>query len=358
MSQALKVQRWIDLITALLARHYGASLNELRDIVPAYSSSNLATLRRMFERDKDELRALGVPIVSLGVDGDDESRYRVATGNFYLPYLEVAGARGVSKPPRVDRFGYQALMECRLADGDMSTLADAAARVSRLGDPALTAEASYALRKLALDAPVGMLTPTPGVTVLPAGSQADPAILSQLGDALQRRKQVSFSYYGIERDETERRTVLPYGLAYTSGHWYLHGQDTARGALRRFRVSRMREVVVNRKAPGTQDFEIPASFKLADQAVPVPPWSLGNEAVAVAEVQFKVKSGRVREARAMGTTARDRPDVSRYEVRRREPFLRWLLSLSGDGVLIGPTDLVREFRGLIDRTIAAHGARQ
>ena len=57
-----KVQRWIDLLAALLSRQLPSSFEELRGDVPAYAAGDGPTLMRMFERDKDELRAFGVPI--------------------------------------------------------------------------------------------------------------------------------------------------------------------------------------------------------------------------------------------------------------------------------------------------------
>ena len=61
-----KVQRWIDLLAALLRRHYPASFDELIRDVPAYAGDQSHDARRrMFERDKDELRGFGVPIETI-----------------------------------------------------------------------------------------------------------------------------------------------------------------------------------------------------------------------------------------------------------------------------------------------------
>ena len=62
-----KVQRWIDLIAALLRFHYPVSFEQLSRDVPAYTNEKQSSeaRMRMFERDKDELRALGVAIESV-----------------------------------------------------------------------------------------------------------------------------------------------------------------------------------------------------------------------------------------------------------------------------------------------------
>jgi proteasome accessory factor B len=63
---APKIQRWIDLLAALLRRHYPATFEELIRDVPAYGGSQSQDARRrMFERDKDELRGFGVPIETM-----------------------------------------------------------------------------------------------------------------------------------------------------------------------------------------------------------------------------------------------------------------------------------------------------
>ncbi len=352
MSQTAKLQRWIDLVTALLARHHGATLGQLVDEVPGYQRKTKVALRRTFERDKDELRRLGVPITTHGTEGDAEMRYLLPAAQFYLPYLALATHRGTRHPKRVDRFGYRALQEFAFTEHELELLADAAARVQSFGDPVLAADARAALDKLAVDVHHDALAPTPGVAVLPPRPAADGDTLTRLGDALLRRKQVTFTYYGMERDETERRVVLPYGLAFTSGHWYLHAQDPARGAVRRFRVSRLRELEVNTQHPGTQDYEIPGGFGLAQRAISVPPWALGDDVPVLVELAFRRANGYTQAARRLGRAVQGTPDRVQYDVRRREPFHRWVLGLAGDAVITSPPDMVRQYQALMERTLA------
>ncbi|HET9065709.1 MAG TPA: WYL domain-containing protein [Gemmatimonadales bacterium] len=351
MRHTLKLQRWIDLVSALLARQHGATLVELVAHVPGYRGKSKSALRRTFERDKDELRRLGVPIATHGNDGDAETRYTLAPRQFYMPYLALVTPRGRRAAPRVDRYGYRALGECDFTDDDFALLADAAARVMAFGDPVLSADARNAMQRLAIDLPPDSIAPAPGITLQLATPQATAEHLTLLGDALTRRKQVRFTYYGIERDETERRTVLPYGLAFTSGHWYLHALDPSRGAVRRFRVSRMHQVEVNPRTAGSADYAIPTSFRLVDRASPVPAWQLGDDPGVTVEVRLARANGATRAARRLGTASPTNPALVCYTVRRREPFLRWLLGLAGDAVPVGPPDIVREYSALITRTL-------
>lgn len=355
MSQKAKLQRWIDLVAALLDRHYGATLAELRRSVPGYAGGRQESVRRTFERDKDELRRLGVPIITSGEPGDPDARYLLRPGTFYLPYLAIVSERGLKRARKLDRHGYRAVGECDFTDEQLGLLADAAARAAELGDPVLAADAHNAVAKLALDVSHESLRATPGLHVHTGGAARDAHTVTTLTDALLRRKQVSFTYYGIERDETERRTIFPYGLTYTGGYWYLHGHDPSRGATRRFRVSRVRELVVNPRTPGSADFEVPDSFNLRELARTVPSWELGEEPPVDVTLQFAAGHGAARAARRLGTATRDDSDKVRYTVRRRETFLRWVLGLAGDARPVAPPDLVREYDELVARTLAATG---
>lgn len=344
----------MDLVAVLLSRHYGATFAELRAEVPGYFEGQAESVRRTFERDKDDLRALGVAIDTVGATGDADTRYRLRPGDFYLPYLVLVEERGLVAPRRVDAEGYRTLAEQEFSADDLGLLADAARRAAECGDPILASDAHHALAKLFLDVGTDALQPTPGVAVAVPRAAADPAHLKLLGDALARRKQVAFTYHGIERDEAERRTVLPYGLAYTGGHWYLHAHDPARGAIRRFRLNRIRELEINTKAPRTKDYEIPPDFSLATAAEPVPAWALGDDPPVQVTLHFGTDNGITRTARDLGDAVDRERDMVHYAVRRREVFLRWVLGMAGDARPIAPPDVVREWDALLERTIAVH----
>ena len=77
---------------ALLYRERGYTRAELRGVVPDYQEATTDSgFERMFERDKQELRALGFPIEevpeSLLFEDDATFRYRIPRGSFTLPPL-------------------------------------------------------------------------------------------------------------------------------------------------------------------------------------------------------------------------------------------------------------------------------
>ncbi len=90
MAASDKLHRWLDLLAALLSRRFPVSLSELRRDVPGYADESVQgdSLLRMFERDKGELRELGV-VIDTVVDSEGTGRYQLRTTDFYLPLLSV-----------------------------------------------------------------------------------------------------------------------------------------------------------------------------------------------------------------------------------------------------------------------------
>lgn len=357
----MKVQRWIDLLAALLGHRMPVTFEELARDVPAYladgsvaAGNPSATLKRMFERDKVELRELGVPIESVGEEGSDESAYRLRTKEFYLPYLGIVSERGIERPTTVDRYGYRSLETLAFEPDELEAIVEGARRVAQAGDPVLAADARSAVRKLAFDLPLGA-TDGPGDALLvPPRPRADPRVLSTLGDALFRRKRVSFVYHTMGSGSSAARTAEPYGLFFVNGHWYLAARDVEKDALRNYRVSRVEALRVNGAHPGTLDYEIPASFSLKEHAGSRQAWELGDGDSFEAVVEFAGDSGAVAAAAALGRADDASTSLRRFEVRRPDSFARWLFSFAGDATPVSPAALVEEYARLVERTRAIY----
>lgn len=344
---APKLRRWIDLLTALLRRNFPISLEELCREVPDYSRPGLAkaALRRMFERDKDELRSFGVPIATVTMDGE-ESGYRLEKQHFYLPYLSVVSAGKRSPVRRVDRYGYKALTELAFEPDELAAVSEALARLVLLGDPTLAEHARSARRKLAFDLPLdaGHDVAVAGVTAL------DGATFEALGDAVRRRKRVTLRYRAIGNDTERLRTVEPYGLFFLNQHWYLAAAETD-GLVRNFRLSRMREVAVNAAQPGREDFGVPAAFSLREHARSRLPWQLGEGPVETARVRIRGVGGAAAAAVRAGTADPDDAQVRVFDVRRRDAFIRWLLPLGASAQPLSPPELMDAWRTAASATL-------
>lgn len=358
-----KVQRWIDLLAALLGHRMPVTFEELAKDVPTYlSDGSIAarnpspTLKRMFERDKVELRELGVPILSIGEEGSDESAYTLRTKDFYLPYLGIVAGRGIKQPTRIDRYGYRSLETLAFEPDELEAIVQGARRVAQVGDPVLADEARNAVRKLAFDLALGAADGPGDALLVPPRNRADPRILSALGDALFRRKRVSFAYHAIGNGRNADRTVEPYGLFFVSGHWYLAARDTEKDALRNFRVSRINAPKVNTGKPGTADYEIPASFSLRTHAQSRQAWEIGDGDALEAVVNFTGDTGAVVSAAALGRSDESSTTLRQFTIRRTDSFARWLFSFAGDAMPVSPPVLVEEYEGLVERTRALYTA--
>lgn len=357
-----KIQRWLDLLATLLARRSPATFLDLARDVPAYladgsvaAESPSDTLKRMFERDKLELREMGVPIISVGDVGDEELAYQLRTKDFYLPYLAIMSERGVQAPEKVDRYGYRSLETLAFEPDELEALRDGAQRVMQIGDPALTEDARHALQKLAFDLPLGA-TDGSGIEaiVVPPSAKPDKKLLGALGDALFRRKRSTFLYNSMGGGASSTRTVEPYGLFFLSGHWYLAARDTNKDGIRNFRVSRMRSLSVSPKKSETPDYDIPSTFALRDHARSRQAWEIGDGEGFEAVVEFRGDNGAVMAASALGRADDEMPSYRRFDVRRMDSFARWLLAFGGDAVPVEPSALVDEYLALLDRTRAVY----
>lgn len=383
-----KLQRWVDLLAALLIRQRHATFEELAKDVPGYDLAHAQkeSVLRTFERDKDELRRFGVPIQTVEDSDGEPVGYRLERKAFYLPYLMVAGhERGATA--RVPHDGYRSLETLAFEPDELDAIIEAAARVRTLGDPVLAGEAEAAIRKLALDLPLGavldvavdramigaaapelrdaklaerprepaaaMFSRLARPRIIPPRRQADPMVFDRLSDALARRKVVTFDYYSMERDEHTRRTVEPYGLFFVSSHWYLAGRDVDRGELRNYRLSRVSQVVVNSKKSQSPDYDVPANFSLRDHARSREPWEIGEGEAATAIVEFTATTGATRAALELGRAVDGSQTRREFDVRRSDAFARWLLSFGGDARPVAPAELCADY----DRVAAATLAR-
>jgi predicted DNA-binding transcriptional regulator YafY len=354
MPPSAKFQRWVDIITALLAHRVPVTFDELAREVPGYAGKTKPTQKRMFERDKRELKAFGVPITTVGGEGDDESAYRMATTDFYLPYLSVATPRGLSQPRRVDRYGYRAITTLAFEPDELEAVAAGARRARALGDRALAADIASAMRKLAFDLPLDGAAERGTTQLLTERDRVDPDALEALGAALVARKVVHFEYHSMTTDRTTRRRVEPYGLFFLSSHWYLAGRDAEQGELRNFRVSRIAGLSVSAAREDSPDYTIPPTFRLREHARSRQPWELGDGDAVAAVVELRRESGAAMAAAALGEPIPGEPRRRRFEVRRVDAFARWLLSFAGDAVPVAPAEVVDEFRRLVDATLALY----
>ena len=154
-----KLQRWLDLIAFLVGRRLPVSVDEIMEAIPAYAGkyaegteTERASVRRTFERDKDELRRASIPIETteyhINYGAEKVEGYALKRRDFYLPYLKLVTSEG--DPGASARRPY-ALPEVQLTESEADLAIGALREVSNLPGFPLVREARSAMRKLAFD---------------------------------------------------------------------------------------------------------------------------------------------------------------------------------------------------------------
>jgi predicted DNA-binding transcriptional regulator YafY len=359
---APKLQRWIDLLAALLRRRYHASFEQIREDVPAYAFTEgdpaaKAAAQRMFERDKKELRAFGIPLQTVTDEANEVLGYRLPPRDFYLPYLSLVLDGRHAEPKRVDRDGYRSLARLAFEADELKVVVEAAARVRQLGDPTLAEDAASALRKLAVDLPLDAGLVRDGTerhAGAPASAPAD--LFDLLSDALERRKWVEFDYDSMASATLSHRQAAPLGLFFLSQHWYLAAAERGADTIKNFRLSRMRNLAVNPNRPGTPDFETPPGFRLRDHARSRHAWELSGGESGEVIVRFREGTGAAVAAARLGTEVAGEPDARSFVVRRLDAFIRWLLPLGPAVEVLAPDAARAEYARQVEATRALYAA--
>ena len=371
-----RLHRWIDILAALLSRRSPISFDDLVADVPEFAlereqimqlrgpeaKTRQESMKRAFERDKEQLRALGVPISSPPVDKDSEagapSLYYLNSKEFYLPYLSLVAqpaapaASGAVKPD-----GYRALGELAFEPDELTAVVHAAVSIRGLGDTLLRSEVESALRKLAVDLPVEFDPPAPELPLqITERIQPDAHVFTLLSKALHSQKTVTFTYRSMSADRVATRRVDPYGLFFVSGHWYLAGRDAESNTVRNFRLLRMQDVAQVNTKQAKEDFAVPATFSLREHSRLRQAWELGDDEPLDVIVFFEGESGPTVAAAALGVPVEGEDAQRRFAVRRLDSFARWMLSFAGEVHVVSPCALADVVRVMAAATLALYSS--
>lgn len=210
-----KVERLVNLVIALLSTRGYITAEKIRSSVAGYSDNASAeAFSRMFERDKNELRDLGIPLEVGRVSAWDPTEgYRINRDAYSLAPVDltpdeaaaVAVATQLWESPELITATQGALLKLRAAGVDV--------------DP---------------DAPVAIASPA-GVPGLRGSEDVLGILLSAIGS----RQVVQFPHRSSRAEPYATRTVEPWGVVTEKGRWYLVGHDRDRDATRTFRLSRI-----------------------------------------------------------------------------------------------------------------------
>jgi predicted DNA-binding transcriptional regulator YafY len=360
-----KTARWLDLLAYLLQHRFPVTREDIFSHVAEYRADLEArntpaaqeSLRRKFERDKDELRALGIDLETVelpGAAGDEPATgYRLRERDLYLPYLELRESGSVEATGQRHERPYANLLRIVLGRGEMELLDRATRRVADLDGSPLAAAARSARGKLAFDLPLP-LGAVERLLAHPLTGDAARA-LEVLQQAVSGRVAVRCKYHSIGRDAEEERVIEPYGLFFNWGHWYTAARSRERDAMRVFRLDRMSNAKLLTGAAA--EYSVPPDFSIRDY-VGRPPWELSAAAPVRAVVRFGFPEGRWVAAQGVGEVVEevlgDGGALIAFAVRDRGPFLRWLLTFRAGVEIHEPVALARELSDLRQRVAALY----
>ncbi len=330
-----KLIRQLSLISYLMAERRPVTASEIRRDVEGYSVMNEDAFARRFYADRSELEALGIVLaVERPVDGlVEQETYSLPPENFHLPPIEFT-------------------------DQELAALRTALQLLD--GEFAYAEPLRLALQQISWGRPSPLQAPEQRTVALgitgSAGGHETSQRLAKIETAIFRRKTVVFDYYTMERGELGSRRVDPYQLLYQGGQFYLVGRSHERGAIRVFRLSRIRGKV-GYATKAEHDFQRPRDFDPRAYANRID-WQFGDS-TATAEIwigrriawQIERHFGRYGEMRAAGDEG-DRVFLTPYANARQ--LIAWVLGLGEHAQLLGPPELVAELRERVELLIERH----
>jgi len=255
MSSA-KTERLVNLTMALLATERYMRKSEIFRKVAGYAG-NQETKERMFERDKDDLRSLGIDIEVASHDPlfDDEPGYRIRPDSYRMPINSFTS----------EEIGIITTSLGLWLDSGFEDLATGAARRFSSFDE---------LNPVAL--PISFIS-----------SEFSEEGLLDLSRALGQRSQVTFSYLKPESRTPETRRVNPLGVSAWKGSWYLVGEDIDKEDIRVFKLERITsKIEIGKKR---DSYEIPPDFRVRDYLI-----MYSNAGIMITALAMKGKAHSIR----------------------------------------------------------------
>ncbi len=267
-SPAAKTERLLNLVICLLYTRQPLGKQRIREAVPQYGEASSAeAFDRMFERDKDELRDLGIPLRTEPLDSlfDDEPGYRIDRREYALPEITF-------EPDELAVLG----------------LASRTWQHASLAGPAATAMRKLEAAEVERDE--GSI-----IGLEPRVRTTEPAF-TPVKDAVLRRQAVRFTYRK-PGGAAEDREVRPWAVTNWRGRWYVTGWDLGREAVRAFRLSRIEGRVRTVGRAGAYD--IPDDHDAVRQIAGTEPSGRPQRAV------LRVRAGAGRALRRRASSARE-----------------------------------------------------
>jgi proteasome accessory factor B len=323
-------ERIVNLAFFLAAAHRPVSATEIQGHVAGYpAGQSPEAFGRMFERDKDDLRAAGL-VITVDRSGDVES-YRLDEDATF------AGTVGLTPLEAVELRTAAAAM---LADGSFPFADDLRPAIAKV--VAVTrSPAGHA----------SAIVPSASADEEPEAQGEAVALLTR---AVADRKRATFSYLGA-RGRRSQREVEPWGLFARDGRWYLVAFDPEADGVRVFAVPRITGMEIAPR-PKTPDFEPPEGFDVSRYMVM--PFQYGRRAI---DAQVRLSGAGARRAAALTAgqgslfKAGDGSLLWTIPVASPSLFVRWVAEAGAGVEILEPPELSERLRTGLQEVIRLHG---
>ncbi|ADD44101.1 transcriptional regulator-like protein [Stackebrandtia nassauensis DSM 44728] len=315
----LRTERLVNLVICLLSTRRFLTADKIAATVPGYEHDSRDTraheaFQRKFERDKSELRRLGVPLET-GTNSvfDSEPGYRIARHDYELPEFHLLP--------------------------DEAAALGAAARLWQHSK--LAADAGDGLWKLRAAGVDVRSDDEPEVAPVVTVDEAFSPVVS----AVRHRREIRFDYLGKADDAAMKRKLQPWGVVCYRGKWYVVGHDLDRDAARCFRLSRISGKVAEHGPPDA--YQVPGDLNLLDH---VAAFHSDQPETPPRRATVLVAPGRAAGVRrqAEQISAR-RPDGDRLVIPYHDPhrLARRLAAYGPDVVVLEPDEVRKEMAVLL-----------
>jgi proteasome accessory factor B len=307
-----KTERLINLTLALLATKRYLKKSEILSNVAGYEGTQEAK-ERMFERDKDDLRSLGIEIEvgDLDIFFEDEPGYRIPQKSYELNVPNLSG-RELALLSIASSFWNDSVLAPNAQSGIR--------KLQSLGIPA-TLEFEFRM-KYRFDNPS--------------------ELLEEIAKAILQKSKIKFSY---DSSSLKVRHLEPYRIVFWNSYWYLIGMDIDRTGIRLFKLSRfLGGIEISKKK---NEFEIPSDFAVADH---LPKSDV--EVIHSAKIEIRRETGTLLRQRGKLLSQGSEYDTYELNYENERVFLRELIWHGANVRILEPANLKEQLLAIIDGVLA------
>lgn len=335
MVRIRKLERLVNLSAFLISSPRAVTFDEIRREVAGYGYESLETEQRRFERDKADLRELGleIQVVPSNSVHNVSDAYKIDTETGTLPDLDLEPAEWL--------IARMAANYCLQDPGFpfRNDLITALNKIAAVGDETVLESSSSHI-------------PEEGGRTL---------IFSEIQRAVAHGKRVRLEISGSDSDELVSENVEPYGILCRHGRWLLVGRSLEREKPTYFDMAKISRADVNEKSPGSRDFELPDDFDIRG-------YSDDREYQLLSEAGIGGETARLKlhpkvawwmkwqlDRQSVPVTEQDEQENSadgwetvEIMVTDREKLYSWLLEMGESVLLLYPEDMRTEFIRRLD----------